>query len=158
MSAEEKGPGVRWRELAGAWRLLSWEARNATGDVWQEDLVGMLLYDSAGYVAMVYMRRDRPRFASGDPLGGTPQELKAAFEGFDAYCGTYTLDEAAGVVTHHLHASRFPNWEGTDQVRHVELDGARLRIITPPIFIRGVEWTIYLSWERAPELALPSEP
>jgi hypothetical protein len=95
------------------------------------------------------MRRGRPRFAAGDPLDGAPEEIKAAFEGFDAYCGTYTLDEAAGVVTHRVLASRFPNWEGTDQVRRVELDGDRLHLATPPILARGAEWVVAVTWQRA---------
>lgn len=39
---------------------------------------------------------------SGDMMKGTPEELKAAFEGFDAYCGTYDINDAYSSVTHHL--------------------------------------------------------
>lgn len=143
---------VRRQDLVGAWRLLSIEARSATGAVALTagvDPEGLLLYDPAGYMAMVYMRQGRPQFASGDPAGGTPEEVVAAFESFDAYCGTYTLDEAAGVVTHHVRVSRFPNWAGTDQVRRVELEGARLRLASPPILAGGTEWVFAVEWERA---------
>jgi hypothetical protein len=143
---------MRRQDLIGAWRLLSVEGRSAAGAVHRfagEDPVGLLIYDPAGYVAMAYMRPGRPKFAAGDPSGGTPEEIAAAFGGFDAYCGSYSVDEAAGVITHRVLASRFPNWEGTDQVRRVELDGDRLRLTTPPIFFHGTEWTVSVTWERA---------
>lgn len=84
------------------------------------------MYFANGSMSAVLMKRDRPKFASGDMANGTPEEIKAAFEGFDAYCGTFTLDEAESVVTHHVEACRFPNWEGTDQVRHFTLEGDSL--------------------------------
>ncbi len=59
------------------------------------------------------------------------------------------LDAAAGTVTHHIIAARFPNWEGTSQVRHVELDADRLEIRSQPILVEGTTWTFSLVWERA---------
>lgn len=143
---------MREQDLIGAWRLLAIEGRSTAGEVFSPagaDPEGMLLYDPQGYMAMVYMRRDRPKFAAGDPARGTPEEITAAFNSFDAYCGTYTLDEAADVVTHHIVSSRFPNWEGTDQVRHVEVDGEQLRLATPPILAQGTKWTFFVTWARA---------
>jgi hypothetical protein len=82
----------------------------------------------------------RPRFASGDMMNSTPEELEAAFEKFDAYCGTYTLDEQNSTVTHHVQGAKFPNWVGTDQVRYYEISGDTLRISAPPILAHGDEW------------------
>lgn len=95
---------------------------------------GMLIYDASGYMSVVLMRPGRPKFLGGDPLSGTAEELKEAFEGFDAYSGRYEVDLEKGIVTHHLEACRFPNWEGTDQVRYFELSGDRLVLSTPPTF------------------------
>ena len=80
------------------------------------------------------------RFVSGDVMEGIPEELEAAFEGFDAYCGTYTLDEKNSTVIHHVQGAKFPNWVGTDQVRYFRLSGDTLRITAPPILAQGVEW------------------
>jgi hypothetical protein len=94
---------------------------------------------AGGYISALLMDPDRPAFASGDMMNGTPAELEAAFEGFDAYCGTYTLDEPNSTVTHHLQGAKFPNRVGTDQVRFYKLSGDTLRITAPPILAYGVE-------------------
>ena len=75
-------------------------------------------------------------------------EARAAFERFDAYCGTWEIDAATGNIIHHVDGSRFPNWTGTDQVRMVELAGDRLVLRTPPILAAGQEWTGELVWQR----------
>ena len=43
--------------------------------------------------------------------------------GYDSYFGTYTVDEAAGTVTHHVEASLFPEDLGKDFTRRFRLDG-----------------------------------
>lgn len=106
------------------------------------------MYTPDGSMAAVLMKQDRPVFASGDPTNATPDELKAAFEGFDAYCGTFTLNASEGTVTYRVEAARFPNWVGTDQVRHFELDGDSLRIASAPIHAMGKNWVIHVVWQR----------
>ena len=138
-------------QLVGTWRLLSCEGRSESGEViypYGEETVGMLMYDAAGNMSVMLMRRGRPHFASGDLAGGTPQELKAAFEGFDAYCGRYTLDGATGTVTHHVLASKFPNWVGTEQDRYASVSGDTLDLSSPPLTVRGEAWIISLVWQR----------
>ncbi len=82
-------------------------------------------------------------------LGGTPEEIKQAFEGFDAYAGTYEFDEASGTATHHAEVARFPNWEGTSQLRYARLVDGSLHLGTPPISALGQEWVLSLVWRRA---------
>ena len=130
--------------LAGTWKFLSLSGTNTRGDVlhpYGQVLFGRLMYDQKGYMSFLAMHPDRPRFASGDVMGGTPEEIKEAFQGFDAYCGTYTIDQERALVTHHLEGARFPNWIGTDQVRYFQTTNDTLRIKAPPILADGVEWT-----------------
>jgi Lipocalin-like domain len=68
-------------------------------------------------MAVQLMRTDRPAFTSSDVFQGTPEEIKAAYEGFAAYFGTYTVDDAAGTVTHHLQGHTFPNRIGSNNTR-----------------------------------------
>jgi hypothetical protein len=139
-------------DLIGTWHLVTLEGRSTAGDVWVpygQKPFGMLMYDQPGNMSVVLMRPGRPAFAADDLLGGTPEEIKIAFEGFDAYCGTYTVHENQGIVTHHLVACGFPNWEGTDQVRYVTLMNDELHLSTPPILARGVVWILEANWKRA---------
>jgi hypothetical protein len=113
----------------GAWILASYEQRKADGTVSHpmgEAPVGRITYDAAGRMSAQLMRRDRPRFASNWRQEGAANEIKAAFDGYIGYYGPYTLNEKEKTVTHHVECCSFPNWVGTDQVRHYEFDGDRL--------------------------------
>ena len=139
------------QDILGPWKLISMAATSHEGEVnypFGQTPSGMIMYDSSGYMSYTAMRPGRPKFVSGDLAGGTPEEIKAAFDGFDAYCGTYELILEEGVVTHHIETSRFPNWEGSDQVRFFQLSGNRLIIDTPPIPFRGTKWVIHVVFER----------
>lgn len=137
---KKKNPSNR---LVGTWKFISLVGKSSEGGVYHpygENLFGMLMYDPGGFMSVLLMNPDRPKFASGDMMKGTPDEIKSAFEGFDAYCGTYVLDEEKNTVTHNLQVSKFPNWVGTSQVRFYEISGDKLRITAPPILAGGVQW------------------
>jgi hypothetical protein len=101
-------------------------------------------------MSAMIMKRDRGRFASRDFLHGTDVEVRAAFDGFIAYFGTYTVDAAAGTVTHHVLAASYPNWVGGDQVRYYKFAGPRLVLSTPPFQEGGRPVTTTAVWERVP--------
>ncbi len=137
--------------LIGTWNLLSFESQSDTGDVshpFGDDARGQLMYDSLGRMSVVLARADRGQFVSGDPARGAPEEIKAAFEGFSAYYGTYDVDEALGTVTHHVEANLFPNWAGTDQRRFFTLTGRRLTLRAPPMLNDGQTVTLTAVWEQ----------
>ena len=126
--------------MVGAWRLVSYESRDNTGAVhypFGQGAIGRLLYDAHGNVSAMLMKSDRPPFASQDPLRGTDAEVRAAFHGFSAYFGTYSVDPLTRTVTHHVIAASYPNWANGDQVRCYKLDGKHLVLSTPPIQIGG---------------------
>src|SRR5262245_49062163 len=50
--------------------------------------------------------------------GVTPSEIRDAHTGYYAYFGTYTVDESARTVTHHIQASVRPEEVGRDYVRY----------------------------------------
>ncbi len=138
-------------ELVGTWSLISSEFRRADGQIsypFGKDAIGLLMYDASGNVSAQLLRPDRPAFASGDAYRGTPEEVKAAFEGLLCYFGTYSVDEEKGTVTHHLKGAYLPNWVGTDQVRNFEVSGDHLTISTPPILAQGTTIVSVLSWKR----------
>lgn len=99
-------------------------------------------------MSAVVMASGRPRSSSGDQRGGTPDEIRHAFEGFDAYAGTYEMDEESGTITHRAQVARFPNWEGTAQVRYATLVDGKLHLATPPVLAEGQDWIATLTWRR----------
>jgi hypothetical protein len=96
------------------------------------------------------MKPDRKEFVSGDFLRPTPEELREAFDGYFGYYGRYTVDEKAGVVTHHVDGAAYPNYIGTDQRRFFKLETNRLTLGTPPERAGGTDVTYSIVWEREP--------
>jgi hypothetical protein len=138
-------------EFVGTWKLVSLESRRSNGQIvypYGRDVLGAINYDARGNMSMQLMRSDRPAFAINDPQKGTPEDIKAAFEGFLAYFGTYEINEEKGTITHHMRGSSFPNWVGSDHIRFFEFSGNRLTLRTPPIHVGGISVTSLLIWER----------
>jgi len=139
-------------QFIGTWKLVSLEFQRSDGQLTYpmgRDAVGIVMYDANGHMSVQIMRPDRPAFASGDQLDGTPMEIKSAFEGFVTYYGIYEVNQEEGTVTHHLEGSLFPNWVGSAQRRFFEFSGNRLTLSTPPILFGGQQVTGVLIWERA---------
>jgi Lipocalin-like domain len=139
------------QRFMGTWKLVTSEFRATDGKTSYplgEKTLGILMYDSGGRFAAQLMRPDRPKFASGDMRGGTPEEAKTAVDGYVAYFGTYAVDEARQVVVHRVEASLFPNWLGQDQVRFYEFSSDLLTLKTPPMLSGGQEITGVLVWRR----------
>jgi len=137
--------------LIGSWRLIEYATETADGTrtfPLGPDAVGMAAYLANGRVSIQFMRRDRPRFLSGDAWRGTPEEERAAFEGYFAYAGRFTLDEKRGTVTHHVEICSAPNYVGTDLVRQFSFAGNRLTLRTPPRMLAGQTSSAILIWQR----------
>ena len=138
--------------LSGTWRLVSFEVVTRDGQVVDrvmgEHPLGQIMYDGARMCVQL-TRPDRARFATTDVLGGTVDERARAYVSFIAYCGTYTVSEAEGIVVHHLEWSLFPNWTGSDQKRFFAITGDRLTLTTPSFERKGQSVTARLVWERA---------
>jgi hypothetical protein len=135
--------------FVGTWRLVSFESRDEDGNVeypFGRDVAGQLSYDANGNMSALVARANVPPFASADLQGGTDAEVRAAVEGFVGYFGTYSVDLAAGTVTHHVRGASFPNWAGTEQVRYFRAEGRRLAL-SSPVRIGGRPGTATLVWE-----------
>ena len=128
--------------LAGTWRFASLVMESTEGDVFHpygENLYGQIMYYTKGHMSFLGMRPNRPKFVSGDIYGGTPEEIRYAFENFDAYCGTYTIDTEERTVTHRIEGCRFPNWEGTQQKRYYTFSGDTLTL-RAALMAQAKEW------------------
>jgi hypothetical protein len=151
-SAVTTATGTTKNRLVGTWKLLSVEQRNAGGQLIPpvspaslRPPLGILIYDAAGYVAVTIMPGERRKYAAAQP---TDEEAQAALTGYAAYVGTFTINDAEGVITHHLQGSVNPGM-APEQKRRFELSGNRLTLKPPP----GPGGTqSQLTWERLPDL------
>lgn len=107
--------------LVGAWRLVSWTERLADGTSRRNPRsVGSLMYSDSGRMCGVIMDPDRPAWKSRRPEDA---EVRAAFDGFVAYCGTYELHAADGFVVHHVDIEKSPSSVGITRKRWVQFLG-----------------------------------
>lgn len=125
MTTQTAEPGA----ILGYWQIEAWEQRYDDGRVkfpMGEALDGFIRYDADGRMACMIARRDRARLSGGQFTSPDGEKI-AAYDGFFAYAGTYTLE--GGRVVHHVAMSLFPNWEGGDQPRRFALaEDGRLHI------------------------------
>ncbi|MCA9728762.1 MAG: GNAT family N-acetyltransferase [Candidatus Eisenbacteria bacterium] len=150
--------------LLGSWDLVDWSVRLQDGTEshpFGEGGRGRLVYDDRAQVWLHLQRSTRPPFESGDPFGGTPEEIAAAFHGFLSYYGEYEVDVETATVRHRILGSSFPNWEGTTQERRYTFVGEELVITATPDNVTegpraGAVHT--LRWRRSPRPAAPLAP
>ena len=140
-------------KFTGAWKLISTDYRSEDGEViypFGREVIGLLMYDGKRHMAVQIIKANRPNFASNDWLQGTPEEIKAAFEGYRCYFGTYDVDEEKKIVTHHVEGSSYPNWMTgeVEHVRYYEFSGNRLTLRTVPLLMGGKKVVGRLVWER----------
>lgn len=120
--------------LAGTWTLVAADVIHADGTRTRDFGAapkGLLLIDAQGRYSLQIFKAERPHFASGDKQTGTPAEFEAAVLGSSTHFGTISANPAAGTLTFHIENASFPNWEGTVQQRHYELNGDELSYRLP---------------------------
>jgi hypothetical protein len=138
--------------FAGTWRLQSFVYRYDDGEVvtpMGDHPVGVLMYDSLGNMSVHLSVREREPFANTALDTGTAEEESAAYRSYRAYFGTYTVDEAARTVTHHVIQSTIPHRAGTDLVRRFTFRDNFLQLETEIQQVGGRTRFGQLVWVRA---------
>ena len=137
--------------FVGTWALVASTFRAGNGAVTYplgEQAEGLLVYDEMGTVAAQLSRPQRPPFHATDSAEERGEKVAAAYQGYTAYFGHYTINPEQGIITHHVRASLNPNWIGSEQIRffHFSPDYQQLTLSTPPL---GREQVIgQLIWRR----------
>jgi len=116
-------------DLIGAWQLESWTIGYTDRDDFSypygEDPQGLLIYSGDGWMSASIAKNDRPRLPEDVNFRKLPDGLKAgAFSSYFHYAGSFRVQE--GDVIHSVNQSLNPNFPGTEQLRHAELDGQTL--------------------------------
>ncbi len=117
ISGAEQGASVR-EKLVGAWRLASFTNQGPDGKTIKEDRTGILIYSRDGHMAVEIMA---PPGAAGE-VG--PVNYEAG--GYEAYFGTYSIDEAAHAVTHHVEGALVRSLIHKDLTRIYRFSGRQL--------------------------------
>lgn len=116
-------------DLHGTWQLESWiigySNREEFSFPFGEDPQGLLMYTADGWMSASISRGERKLLPDNVSFRALPDEQKAAaFVSYFHYAGRYRVVD--GDVIHYVTQSLNPNFPGTEQLRHAELDGQTL--------------------------------
>jgi len=137
--------------LPGTWRLVSRLDVTTSGVPHSDpalgsDPVALLIYDRAGNFSAQFMKRDRHSAAFISPARA--QNNTQAQHGYDAYFGTYSVNNATGVVTQQLLGALSAANVGAVLSRAMTVHGNSLVIQLDTTAWDGTPVTRTLTWER----------
>lgn len=143
-------------DLPGTWLLRSRVDVTPSGQrhpdpLLGEDPVALLIYDRSGHFSAQFMRRDRSVNVPAAPANATNNTQSQG--GYDAYFGTYRVDEPEGTVTHRLLGSLSQGNVGMVLTRRLEVRGDTLQIALETTAADGTPVIRTLTWQRSGEAA-----
>ena len=149
--AAVEGPPLS-QVLIGTWELLSRVDATAAGErrvdpALGADPVALLYYDRAGHFAAQFMKRDRGAAAAAPVAAHAPNNSRAQ-GGYDAYFGSYTVDDITGAVTQRLLGALSHENVGLVLTRVMTVRGDSLSIRVDTAAADGTPLIRTLTWRR----------
>jgi hypothetical protein len=137
--------------LPGTWLLESRIDVAGSGQQHPDPLLGeepiaLLIYDQTGHFSAQFMKRDRSTLAQEAP-SGTKNNTQAQ-GGYDAYFGTYRVDDAKNTVTQQLMGALSQGNVGMVLTRAIDVRGNTLVIQLDTTAADGTPVTRTLTWQR----------
>ena len=119
--------------FVGTWRAVryqTWDAQGRVATPIGDPPSRYVVFADTGRAFVHLMRTPAVKpFAS--PNAPTPEEIRDAYFAYAGYYGTYTVDEAARILTIRAEGSNMPSYTGTDQVRPYRMSGDTLFLGVP---------------------------
>jgi hypothetical protein len=110
--------------ILGIWKLKSRQDVDDRGQIHIDPFLGRdplgILCFAPSHFAAQFMKRDRPH-QENVAQAVQAKNNTVAINGYDAYFGTYSIDEIAGTLTTHLEGSISPANVGNVYVRNVRV-------------------------------------
>jgi hypothetical protein len=126
--------------IVGTWKLLAAVARNRNGNPLPAP------YGGKGMGRLMLNAEGRMMAVTCD---GRPELPAGTVRAYSSYCGNYSFD-GSRLITR-VDAASDPARIGSDQVREVSFDGARMILRPPPRQTEAGEEYREITWERIAE-------
>ena len=138
--------------LVGTWELLSREDYTPAGERRVEpslgsDPIALLYFDRQGHFAAQFMKRERGTAPEIAATNQVPNNSRAR-GGYDAYFGTYTVDDSAGTVATRLGGALSPENVGQVFIRMISVAGEKLTLRLETAALSGEPVIRTLQWKR----------
>lgn len=152
MPPDSSSPRPLSEALVGTWELVSREDRTPAGEPRVDpalgaDPIALLVYDRAGHFAAQFMKRARGGPPAAPAARAGPNNT-AARDGYDAYFGTYVVDDAQGTVTQTLRGALAAENVGMTLTRAMRVLGDELVIRLETRSADGEPIVRTLRWRR----------
>ena len=139
-------------KLIGTWELLSREDRTHAGERRIDPSLGanpvaLLIFDKQGHFAAQFMKRERGTTPEAEASNPAPNNSRAR-GGYDAYFGTYSVDDSLGTVTTSLAGALSPENVGQVFTRTMSVVGDELTIRLETASVDGEPIIRTLRWRR----------
>lgn len=112
--------------LIGGWELDCWTTYHADGSEsypFGRDAIGLIMYSADGHMSCHLSVANRPLFTEPTMFDVPDAAYGRSLRGYSGYFGTFSVDVAAGVVTHHVTGAWYPNFAAVDQPRRFAFAG-----------------------------------
>jgi hypothetical protein len=138
-------------QIVGSWSLVAVTSETEEakkGEPFGPAPKGVMIFSSDGHLSLFQSRAEIPKIAANDRAKATPEEALAAFASAIAYYGTYSIEEASGVMSFTLEASTFANLMANPEQRRIitALTADELKFSNPRT-PSGV--TLHTVWKRS---------
>ena len=140
--------------LVGTWQLFLREDRTESGELHPDpslgvNPIGLLVYDVGGRFSAQFMKQDR----SDESLKVNVGEISGhnnsrAMNGYDAYFGSYTVEEDTHLVTQILEGALASENVGMVVTRPMSIEGDQLTLRLPTTSVDGESVVRTLKWRR----------
>ena len=118
-SAQQPSPEGVWDIV----ELVNWSAEGVPSRPFGDDPLGYFVYTPGGNLILHITVNPRLPSQASPP---SVEELAARARSSIAYFGTFSVDQAEGVITHEIVGDLSPNRAGTDQARPYRIEGDEL--------------------------------
>ena len=147
----ESGSKLLSGTLPGTWELLSRIDVTDSGErrvdpALGDDPIAILIYDRSGHFAAQFMKRDRSTPVTDAPPSAINNSR--AQGGYDAYFGTYLVDDTQGTITQHLVGALSQENVGDVLTRTITVENDTLTIRLQTSSFQGEPILRTLVWRR----------
>jgi len=139
-ASEARGSSEAAPGIVGSWRLDSWTTGDGAPRCTEREggSSGQITYSRDGHMSA---QLGCAGLAMDDLGSMDSQEVLARMSRRHfSYYGTYSLDEAAQTVTHHVLGSSSASWVGTDRVRSFVFEGPDRIVLSTAERENRLEW------------------
>jgi hypothetical protein len=145
--AKEKSKTLE-KQIQGTWELVSIyvDKDGEKIDAFGANPRGSMILAQNGRFSIIIMKASLPKFAANNRIKGTAEENQAVIQGSVAYFGSYKIEsEKEHMVSLHIEGGTFPNWDGEEQKRIMNVAGDEIKVTNPTAAIGGAS---DLVWKR----------